>query len=42
MAKTVGFGKLERVMLSRERLPTDVQTAVIEFKKPEFRLRNSS
>jgi len=32
MAKTVGFGKLERQMLSNERLPGDVRIAVIEFK----------
>jgi len=32
MAKTVGFGKLEREMLSNERLPPDVRIAVIEFK----------
>jgi guanyl-specific ribonuclease Sa len=32
MAKTVGFGKIERQMLSNERLPPDVRIAVIEFK----------
>jgi guanyl-specific ribonuclease Sa len=32
MAKSVGFGKLERQMLSNERLPPDVRIAVIEFK----------
>jgi hypothetical protein len=32
MAKTVGFGKLEREMLSNDRLPPDVRVAVVEFK----------
>ena len=32
MAKSVGFGKLERQMLSNERLAPDVRIAVIEFK----------
>lgn len=32
MAKTVGFGKLQRQMLSKERLPPDVRVAVTEFK----------
>ena len=32
MAKTVGFGKLEREMLSNDRLPPDVRVAIIEFK----------
>lgn len=32
MARTVGFGKLERQMLSNDRLPPDVCMAVIEFK----------
>jgi guanyl-specific ribonuclease Sa len=32
MAKTTGFGKLERQILSNERLPADVRIAVIEFK----------
>ncbi len=32
MAKTVGFGKLQRQMLSNDRLPGDVRRAVIEFK----------
>jgi guanyl-specific ribonuclease Sa len=32
MAKTVGFGKLAREMLSNERLPPDVRVAIIEFK----------
>jgi len=32
MAKTVGFGKLEREMLSNERLPPDVRVALIQFK----------
>ena len=32
MAKTVGFGKLEREMLSNERLPPDVRVAVVAFK----------
>jgi guanyl-specific ribonuclease Sa len=39
MAKTVGFGKLQREMLSNERLPPDVRVAVIEFKN-RIRLRN--
>ena len=32
MAKTVGFGKLEREMLSNDRLPTDARIAVVQFK----------
>lgn len=32
MAKTVGFGKLEREVLSNQRLPLDVRVAVVEFK----------
>ncbi len=32
MAKTVGFGKLEREMLSNDRLPPAVRVAIIEFK----------
>ena len=32
MAKTIGFGKLEREMLSNDRLPPDVRVAVVEFK----------
>jgi guanyl-specific ribonuclease Sa len=32
MAKTVGFGKLEREMLSNERLPHEVRVARIFFK----------
>ena len=32
MAKTVGFGKLERGMLSNDRLPVDVRIALAEFK----------
>lgn len=32
MAKTVGFGKLQRQMLSNERLAGDVRRALIEFK----------
>jgi guanyl-specific ribonuclease Sa len=32
MAETVGFGKLERQMLSNDRLPPDVRVALIEFK----------
>jgi guanyl-specific ribonuclease Sa len=32
MAKTVGFGKLERRMLSNDRLPPDVRRSMIEFK----------
>ena len=32
MAKTVGFGKRERKMLSNDRLPHDVRVAVTEFK----------
>jgi guanyl-specific ribonuclease Sa len=32
MAKTVGFGKLEREMLSNDRLPADVRIAIVEFK----------
>jgi guanyl-specific ribonuclease Sa len=32
MAKTVGFGKLQREMLSNERLPLDVRLAVIGCK----------
>jgi len=32
MAKTVGFGKLERDMLSNDRLPPDVRFALIAFK----------
>jgi len=32
MAKTVGFGKLQREMLSNERLPPDVRVALIDFK----------
>jgi hypothetical protein len=32
MAKTVGFGKLEREMLSNDRLPPDVRLAIVEFK----------
>ncbi len=33
MAKVVGFGKLEREMLSNDRLPPDVRMAVAEFKR---------
>ena len=32
MAKTIGFGKLEREMLSNDRLPPDVRVAVVTFK----------
>jgi hypothetical protein len=32
MAKTVGFGKQEREMLSNDRLPPDVRVAIINFK----------
>lgn len=32
MAKNVGFGKLERAMLSNDRLPPDVRMAVVELK----------
>lgn len=32
MAEMVGFGKLERQMLSNDRLPLDVRVALIEFK----------
>ena len=32
MAKRVGFGKLEREMLSNERLPPDLRVALIDFK----------
>jgi guanyl-specific ribonuclease Sa len=32
MSKTVGFGKLERQMMSNDRLPPDVRIAIIEFK----------
>jgi guanyl-specific ribonuclease Sa len=32
VAKTVGFGKREREMLSNERLPPDLRVAIIEFK----------
>ena len=32
MAKSVGFGKLERTMLSSERLPPDLRVALVEFK----------
>ena len=32
MAKTVGFSKLERRMLSNDRLPSDVRFALIDFK----------
>ncbi|HEY2785981.1 MAG TPA: ribonuclease domain-containing protein [Fimbriiglobus sp.] len=32
MAETVGFGKLEREMISNDRLPPDVRIAVVEFK----------
>lgn len=32
MAKIIGFGKLEREMLSNDRLPPDVRVAVVEFK----------
>jgi len=32
VAETVGFGKLERQMLSNDRLPADVRVALIEFK----------
>jgi hypothetical protein len=32
MAKTVGFGKLEREMLSNDRLAPDVRVALVEFK----------
>jgi guanyl-specific ribonuclease Sa len=32
MAKKVGFGKLEREMLSNDRLPPDVRIALVEFK----------
>ena len=32
MAKTVGFGKQERQMLSNARLPPDVRVAIIDFK----------
>ena len=38
MAETVGFGKLEREMLSNERLPPDVRIALVEFKQ---RIRSS-
>ena len=32
MAKSVGFGKLEREMLSNDRLPPDVRVSIVEFK----------
>jgi guanyl-specific ribonuclease Sa len=32
VAETVGFGKLERQMLSNDRLPADVRVALIDFK----------
>ena len=32
MASTVGFGKLERQMLSNDRLPPDVRVALVAFK----------
>ena len=32
MAETIGFGKLERQMLSNERLPPDVRVALIGLK----------
>lgn len=32
MATTVGFGKLEREMLSNDRLPHPLRVAIIEFK----------
>jgi guanyl-specific ribonuclease Sa len=32
VAKTVGFGKLERRMLSNDRLPADLRVAVVAFK----------
>ena len=32
MAKTVGFGKLEREMLSNDRLPPDVRVAIVMMK----------
>jgi hypothetical protein len=32
VAKTVGFGKLEREMLSNERPPPDLRVALIDFK----------
>jgi guanyl-specific ribonuclease Sa len=38
MAVTVGFGKLERQMLSNDRLPPDVRVALIEFK---YQIRTS-
>ncbi len=33
MAMTVGFGKLEREMMSNERLPEDVRVALVHFKQ---------
>ncbi len=32
MATTIGFGKLQRAMLSNDRLPPDVRVALIDFK----------
>ena len=32
MATKVGFGKLEREMLSNDRLPPDVRVALVDFK----------
>jgi hypothetical protein len=32
MSTKVGFGKLEREMLSNDRLPLDLRTAIIQFK----------
>jgi hypothetical protein len=32
MAKSVGFGKLEREMISNDRLPPDLRMAIVEFK----------
>ena len=32
MAKMIGFGNLEREMLSNDRLPPDVRMAIVQFK----------
>src|SRR4051794_11713121 len=40
MAKTVAFGKLEREMLSNDRLPADVRIAIVMFKNDLKTYRN--
>jgi hypothetical protein len=41
MAKTVGFGKLEREMLSNDLLPPDVRVAIVSFKRLSGKTRLS-